>query len=35
MSIKRKDFSPKKKLKDGKRIDTGRKRINEKAFKTQ
>ena len=27
-----KDFTPKKELKDGKQLDTGRKRMNEKAF---
>ena len=27
-----KDFTPKKELKYGKRLDTGRKRMNEKAF---
>ena len=32
MNMKRKDFSPKKELKDGKRLDTGRKRMIEKAF---
>ena len=32
MNMKRKDFTPKKELKDGKRLDTGRKRMNEKAF---
>ena len=32
MNMKRKDFTPKKELKDGKRLDTGRKRINEKPF---
>ena len=32
MNMKRKDFNPKKELKDVKRLDTGRKRINEKAF---
>ena len=30
--MKRKDFTPKKELKDGKRLDTGRKKINEKPF---
>ena len=30
--MKRKDFTRKKELKDGKRLDTGRKRLNEKAF---
>ena len=30
--MKRKDFTPKKELKNGKRLDTGRKRMNEKAF---
>ena len=30
--MKMKDFTPKKELKDGKPIDTGRKRMNEKAF---
>ena len=29
--MERKDFAPKKELKDGKRLDTGRKRMNEKA----
>ena len=32
MNMKRKDFTPKKELKNGKRLDTGRKRMNEKAF---
>ena len=32
MNMKRKDFTPKKDLKDVKRLDTGKKRINEKAF---
>ena len=32
MNTKKKDFKPKKELKDGKRLDTGRKRMNEKAF---
>ena len=32
MNMKRKDVTPKKELKDGKRLDTGRKRMNEKAF---
>ena len=32
MNMKRKDFNPKKELKDVKRLDTGRKRISEKAF---
>ena len=32
MNMKRKDFTPKKELKDGKRLDTGRKKINEKSF---
>ena len=32
MNMKMKDFTPKKELKDGKRLDTGRKRMNEKAF---
>ena len=32
MNMKRKDFNPKKELKDGKRFDTGRKRMNEKVF---
>ena len=32
MNMKRKDFTPKKELKDGKWLDTGRKRMNEKAF---
>ena len=32
MNMKRKDFSPKKQLKDGKRLDTGMKRMNEKTF---
>ena len=27
-----KHFTPKKELKDGKQLDTGRKRMNEKAF---
>ena len=30
--MKRKDFTPKKELKDGKRLDTGKKKMNEKAF---
>ena len=30
--MKRKDFTRKKELKDAKRLDTGRKRLNEKAF---
>ena len=29
--MKRKDFTPKKELKDGKRLDTKRTRMNEKA----
>ena len=32
MNMKRKDFTPKKELKDGKWLDTGRKRMNEKVF---
>ena len=32
MNMKSKDFTPKKELKDVKRLDTRRKRINEKAF---
>ena len=32
MNINRKDFTRKKKLKDGKRLDTGQKRMNENAF---
>ena len=32
MNMKMKDFTPKKELKDGKRLDTGRKRMNGKAF---
>ena len=32
MNMKRKDFTPKKQLKDGERLDTGRKKINEKPF---
>ena len=32
MNMKRKDFTPKKELKDLKRLYTRRKRINEKAF---
>ena len=32
MNMKRKDFTPKKELKDVKGLDTGRKRINEKTF---
>ena len=32
MNIKRKDFTPKKELKHGKWLDTGKKRMNEKAF---
>ena len=32
MNINRKYFPPKKELKDGKRLDTRRKRMNEKAF---
>ena len=32
MNMKRKDFTPKKELKDAKRLDTRRKRMNEKAF---
>ena len=36
MNMKRKYFTPKKELKDGKRLDTRRKRMNEKlSFKTQ
>ena len=31
MNMKRKYFAPKKKLKDGKRLDSGRKKINEKS----
>ena len=30
--MKRKDFTPKKELKDGKQLDTGRKRMNKKTF---
>ena len=30
--MKRKDFTPKKELKDARRLDTGMKRMNEKAF---
>ena len=32
MNMKRKDFTLKKELKDGKRLYTGKKRMNEKAF---
>ena len=32
MNLNRKYFAPKKVLKDGKWLDTGRKKINEKAF---
>ena len=32
MNEKIKDFTPKIELKDGKRLDTGKKRMNEKAF---
>ena len=32
MNMKKRDFTPKKELKDGKRLDTGKKRMNEKAF---
>ena len=32
MNRNRKDFTRKKKLKDGKRLDTGQKRMNENAF---
>ena len=32
MNMKRKEFTPKKELKDGNRLDTGRKKMNEKAF---
>ena len=30
--MKRKEFTPKKELKDGDWLDTGRKKMNEKAF---
>ena len=32
MNMNRKGFTLKKELKDGKRLDTGRKRMNEKVF---
>ena len=32
MNMKRKDFTPTKELTDGKRLDTGRKRMDETAF---
>ena len=32
MNMKRKEFTPKKELKDGNQLDIGRKKMNEKAF---